>query len=272
MPSLKAIDVATKNVITATPHDSLATVRSLMIKHGVGRIIITEGGKPVGVVTKKDIVRFLSTDDTDRSLVEIPVSEVMSSNLVIIKPELDIRTTASIMLDNNISSLLIVQDERLVGIVTKTDICRYCSDHCVGVFKVKDFMSRNVVYVRPMHSLFRIMNLMVKHDISRVVVIDKDGKPLGIVTLTDLTLFTSSLRPVKHPTFEVIPSTLILTAEDVMTKDLVTVREHEDISKASRIMIDKKISGLPVVNEEERLSGIVTKTDVVKAVACFKEA
>ena len=273
MPHFNALDIATKKVITAAPHESLAVIRNLMINHGVGRIVITtEDNKPIGIVTKRDIVKFLSIDDTDRSLIEIPVSEVMNINLVIIKPSLDVRTTASIMLDNNISSLLIVDKERLVGIITKTDICKYCSEHCKGVFKVKDFMTRNVIYVKPMHSLFRIMNLMVKHNISRVLVLSDDGKPLGIVTLTDLTFYTSSLRPVKHPTFEVIPSSLIMTAEDVMTRNPITINEDEDISKASEIMVKRKISGLPVIDRNERLSGIITKTDIVKAVACFKEA
>ncbi|RLF07865.1 MAG: hypothetical protein DRJ60_01690 [Thermoprotei archaeon] len=272
MPHLNALDIATKNVITGAPHESLAVIRDLMIKHGVGRIVITEDNKPIGIVTKRDIVKFLSIDDTDRSLLEIPVSEVMNINLVIIKPNLDVRTTASIMLDNNISSLLIVDKERLVGIITKTDICRYCSEHCKGVFKVKDFMTRNVIYVKPMHSLFRIMNLMVKHNISRVLVLSDDNKPLGIVTLTDLTFYTSSLRPVKHPTFEVIPSSLIMTAEDIMTRNPITINEDEDISKASEIMVERKISGLPVIDHNERLSGIITKTDIVKAVACFKDA
>ncbi|MEM0317044.1 MAG: CBS domain-containing protein [Candidatus Nezhaarchaeales archaeon] len=262
--------IATKKVITVSPHESLAVVRELMVKHGISRVVIIEGERPVGLVTKKDIIKFLALDDTERSLIEIPVSEVMSGNLVLVRPDLDVRTVANIMLDSDISSLLVVDGEKLLGIVTKTDICRYYAEHCKGVFKVRDFMTPHVIYVKPMHSLFRVMNLMIKHNISRVLVLSDDHKPIGIVTLTDLTFYTSSLRPVKHPTFETIPSSLILTAEDVMTRDPITIREDEDLSKAPELMLEKRISGLPVVNENGRLSGIITKSDVVKAVASFK--
>ena len=272
MTNLKAYDIATKNVITAPPHESLAVVRDLMLKHRVGRIVIVEDNRPIGIVTKRDIVKFLAVDETDRSLIEIPISEVMNPSLIVIKPDLDIRTTASIMLDNGISSLLIVDGGSLMGIVTKTDLCRYCAEHCIGAFKVKDFMTRDVIYVKPMHSLFRIMNLMVKNNISRVLVLDDDRKPIGIVTLTDLTFYTSSLRPVKHPAFEVMPSSLIMTAEDVMTKSPLAINEDEDISRASRLMIERGISGLPVVDREGQVVGIITKTDIVKAIASFKEA
>lgn len=270
MASTPVYAIATKKVITASPHDSLAVVRELMVKNNISRVVITEEEKPIGLVTKKDIIKFLAFDDTERSLIEIPISEVMSRNLVLVKPDLDVRTAANIMIDSDISSLLVVDGERLSGIVTKTDICRYYAEHCKGVFKVRDFMTTRVIYVKPMHSLFRVMNLMIKHNISRVLVLSDDYKPIGVVTLTDLTFYTSSLRPVKHPTFESIPSSLILTAEDVMTRNPITIREDEDLSKAPEIMLEKKISGLPVVNNDGRLSGIVTKSDIIKAVACFK--
>ncbi|MEM4575975.1 MAG: CBS domain-containing protein [Candidatus Nezhaarchaeales archaeon] len=270
MSSTSVYDIASKKVITASPSESLAVVRDLMIKHNISRIVIAEDYRPIGLVTKKDIVKFLAVDDTNRSLIEIPVSEVMSMNLVLVRPDIDVRTAANIMLDNNISSLLLVSGERITGIVTKTDICQYYVDHCRGIFKVKDFMTKDVVHVKPMHSLFRVMNLMIKHNISRIVVLSEDHKPIGVVTVTDLTFYMSTLRPVKHPTFEAIPSSLIITAEDVMTRDPITIKENEDLIVAPQIMLDKKISGLPVVDEDGRLSGIITKSDVVRAIACFR--
>lgn len=267
MSSTPVYDIATKKVITVPPYESLAVVRDLMIRNNISRVVVAEGDKPLGLVTKKDIVKFLAIDNTDRSLLEIPVSEVMSANLVLVKPDVDVRTAANIMLDNDISSLLLVDAERLVGIVTKTDICRHYAERCEGVFKVRDFMTRDVVYVKPKHSLFRAMSLMVKHNISRVLVLDNDGRPIGIVTFTDLTFYASSLRPVKHPAFEAIPSSLILTVEDLMTKNPITVRENDDLCKAPKLMLERGISGLPVVDEEGKLCGIITKSDVVKAVA-----
>jgi CBS domain-containing protein len=267
LSSTPVYDIATKKVITAPPYESLAAVRDLMIRNNISRVVVAEEDRPVGLVTKKDIVKFLAIDNTDRSLLEIPVSEVMSANLVLVKPDVDVRTAANIMLDNDISSLLLVNEERLAGIVTKTDVCRHYAERCEGVFKVRDFMTKNVIYVKPKHSLFRAMNLMVKHDISRVLVLDDGGRPIGVVTLTDLTFYTSSLRPVKHPTFETIPSSLILTVEEVMTKNPVTIREDDDLCVAPRLMLKKGISGLPVVDEEGKLRGIITKSDVVKAVA-----
>jgi CBS domain-containing protein len=82
LSSTPVYDIATKKVITAPPYESLAAVRDLMIRNNISRVVVAEEDRPVGLVTKKDIVKFLAIDNTDRSLLEIPVSEVMSANLV----------------------------------------------------------------------------------------------------------------------------------------------------------------------------------------------
>jgi len=264
-------DIASKSVVTVNPYDSLALVRELMIKHSIGRVVVVDGGRPVGIITKKDVVRFLAADDSDRSLIEIPASEVMSVGLITVKPDVDVKDASKLMLKRGVSSLLVVgEGGGLMGIATKTDVCRYYGEMCRGLFKVRDFMSRDVIYVKPLHSMFRVMNLMVKHNISRVVVVDEEFRPIGIVTSTDLTFYMSSLKPVKHAAFESLPSSIIMTAEDVMTKNPLTIGEDEDLSEASRVMVDRRISGLPVTGVDGRLTGIVTKTDIVKATASIK--
>ena len=116
------------------------------------------------------------------------------------------------------------------------------------------------------------------HKISRLVVVE-NNKPLGIVTIRDLLPVSFLFRREKSPSIlskkvsskyleqQYIPTrvTSMLVAKDVMMKEPITVSDKTDLADAAKIMTRNGISGLPVVNPNNKLVGIVTKTDIVKA-------
>jgi len=168
------------------------------------------------------------------------------------------------MLDNNISSLIVVDGEgKPQGIVTKTDLCRWYSQMCSGYFKAKDAMTQNVATVKPTAFVYHVVDLIIARNIHRVVVA-KDNEPVGVITVSDLSPVSAILRPITL----VSPSAaLLISASDVMTADPLVVKADDDLCEAVRIMLANRISGLPVVNEKCKLTGILTKTDIVKTIA-----
>jgi len=276
-------DIMTKNVITCAPTDTLLEMQKLMMKHRISRVVVIDTQKkPVGIVTQKDIVNFLLADTSKRGIEEIPVKEVMSRNLITAKPTAAIPNIAGTMIKKKISSLVIVGDDgKLKGIVTKADIGYYLASKGAGVNSVRDFMTPNPVTVRPSQSIFLAVPLMSERNISRLVVTDEENRPVGIITLADVTMISSLLKPAKlieekKPVFMrglLFPpkSIQFLTARDFMTGDPVSVNRDADLAEAARLMTRYAVSGLPVIDNAGKLVGIVTKSDLTRAVASLKE-
>ncbi|MGB9730004.1 MAG: HPP family protein [Thermoprotei archaeon] len=113
---------------------------------------------------------------------------------------------------------------------------------------------------------------MINNNISRVVITDANNKPIGIITLADIvrSLPEISFTKLKSMRIPKILRPLILKSimvSTIMSRDLIVIRENADLAEAAQLMITYGISGLPVVNSEDRLVGIITKTDITKAVS-----
>jgi len=204
-----------------------------------------------------------------------------------------LKTCAKLMIDNQISSIVIVDaDGNLKGIFTKSDIANTYAKYYAKKRLIEDYMSKRVFTVDPDETVHVVLLLMANNKVSRVVV-TKDSKPIGIITgrdllpmsiLSDAYFFryqsdnpkeqdTSDERIApptkmqkKYPKY--IPSGIksIFLARDVMTHDPMTVSKDSDLANAARIMSRNNISGIPVVGSTGDLIGIVTKSDIVRAV------
>ncbi len=107
------------------------------------------------------------------------------------------------------------------------------------------------------------LSFMRQHNIRRLPVIDKKGRMAGIVSEKDL-LYASPSPATSLSVYEVGYLLSKLKVDEIMTKKVITVDANAPLEDAARIMIDNKIGGLPVM-ENEQLVGIITETDVFKA-------
>ncbi len=276
---LRAKDVGRKT-ITLEPHRTLDDARNLMKRYNIGRIVVAEGNKPVGIFTEKDVAGFLFREHPARKLSEIRLDEVMTSGLITIAEEGDLDTAARLMLERGISSLIITDSKgSLKGIITKSDLVRAYADHFTGKNHVRDYMTKSVFTVAPDDTTHKVLEIMVTNKISRVVVV-RDQKPAGIVTGRDLLPISALFGPNAHETIReaffsrkvagtIVPPGIsaVFLARDVMKYDPLTITGESDLSDAAQIMVRNRISGLPVVDPSNNLVGIVTKTDVVRALA-----
>jgi CBS domain-containing protein len=122
---MKARDVMTPNPTTRQPEDDLRSLLEVMKKEDVGIVPITEGNgeqKIAGVVTDRDIALFLA--DKDRRPSEIRVSEVMTTDIVSVGPDADIREVSRKMQDAQVRRVLVTEGKRLIGVVSTADLAR----------------------------------------------------------------------------------------------------------------------------------------------------
>ena len=127
---------------------------------------------------------------------------------------------------------------------------------------VRDWMTKDPLTVTPDTPVLEAINLLKQKKFRRLPVV-KDGKLLGLVTDKDL----KDAMPSKATTLSVWEMNYLLsklTVEEVMAKPVITVGADEPLEKAALIMEEKKIGGLPVM-EGDRLVGIITVTDVLRA-------
>lgn len=147
----------------------------------------------------------------------------------------------------------------------------------------RDIMVKDLITVGPDASLKDIAKLMVEHEISGIPVVE-EGKLLGMVTESDLLTRAKNLD---LPTFlpfiggviylesperleRELRKATATTAEEIMTKRLHTVGPDMPLADISTLMVEKKINRLPVV-EDGKLVGLITRSDVVRAVAAEME-
>ncbi len=125
-------DLMTRDVVSAHPDDSLARLRDLMIDRDVRHMPVTEGeGSLVGLVSQRDLLRnhLIEQADVpdfieDALLERLLVRELMTTGVVSIEPESDIREAAQLMIENKYGCLPVVEGGRLVGILTESDFVR----------------------------------------------------------------------------------------------------------------------------------------------------
>ncbi len=128
---------------------------------------------------------------------------------------------------------------------------------------VKDWMSKKVITVDPETALPDAHRLMKINHIRRLPVVDKKEKLLGIVTIGDI----REASPSDATTLSVWELHYLLsklTVGKIMTPDPITVRRDTTIRDAAKLMLDNKIGGLPVVDEENKVVGIITESDIFR--------
>ncbi|MFN3921629.1 MAG: CBS domain-containing protein [Caldimicrobium sp.] len=127
---------------------------------------------------------------------------------------------------------------------------------------VKDWMSEHVITLDENTSILKAIQLLKEHKIRRIPV-TRDNKLVGIITDRDI----KEVAPSKTTTFEVHELYYILSElklKDIMTKDPITVHPDDTVEYAAVLMLENKISGLPVVDNEGHVVGIITQTDIFK--------
>ncbi|USZ72123.1 CBS domain-containing protein [Natronosalvus halobius] len=127
---------------------------------------------------------------------DIFVARLMSSDLITVAPDTLVEDAGQTMLENGISSLVVVDDDgRLEGILTTTDFVTIVAEsYPKAETTVERYMTTDVVTVSPQQPITEVANVMLENGVHHLPVVDQDEGVVGIVTTTDLAGYLTTMR------------------------------------------------------------------------------
>jgi len=258
--------------LTIDIESTIADVAKIMLDKKISRVLVTENEKIISIVTEKDLGFFLLKDKSDRTLQQIPLSELVKPILTI-SQSTKIQECAKIMLENSIGSLGIMSDDKdIVGIITKTDLVKDFAKNHQNENIVGEYMSAHHSWVYSDVLLSKVVSKMLEDKISRVIVRNKEEISIGIITfrhLFNLVMSMGTQRDMIFPkSFESEQGLgKTLHAYEVMNNQIITANYYDDLAIACQLLLDNKINGVGVLSDKGDLIGILSKTDIIKAIA-----
>ncbi len=271
-----------KRIVTVTTNTSLFEAREVLLRHNLKRLVVLDSKKrPVGIITEKDIATTVYALG-DKPIKSVKVGGFMSKNLFSVMKTDTIYDCARLMQKHKISSIIVLnKDKTLAGLVTKTDLASIFLTHATSPLKVSSIMTRKVITAMPGDSLLYVESLLINNRISRIV-IQRNRKPVGIITYRDFVpaklphWISQYADPKEVQNYKMqgfvesrvnqMSHLLHFKAVDIMSTNPITIDADEDVGVAALLMVRNRISGIPVV-KNSKLVGIVTKADIVKAIA-----
>jgi len=242
--------------------------------------------------------------DSDSRALKQPLVQIVTRDPKCVSPETPIHEMISLMVDHHVNIVPVLVDRCLVGIVTSTDILKLfirldkiskiCSkmketeqrrrfvDLLSGnsdevmpaistVLKtVEDIMTEEVVFLEVEDSLAQALEVMQQKKVRHVLVVDGQKKLVGIISDRDILRHLPYLRPgadtFHDRLYEVAPNNVATkqVLGDIIKREVIIVLPSCDFYTAVRMLYEKKISCLPVTDEDKKLVGIVTVTDVMR--------
>ena len=254
--------------------------------------LITRAGMPIRIGLLEQLEEGKLETYMD-SLSGKTAGDIMTKPVVTVEQEKTLPEAVDVMLSHHLKRLPVVDDNGvLVGMLSRVDVfhtvtrertdwdaLRLCNVDVSGVRYVRDIMRRDMHAVQPDTTVEEIIQIIDSSDIQRVVVVDKDDRLLGLISDSDL-LSAFSAHPAGVWDFvvrelhleelgrrhrELVEQIRTKTAAQVMRKDLITVHEDTPVDEAIRLMAEHSIKRLPVVDDDGKFKGMVSRDSVLRA-------
>lgn len=248
---LRIRDIMSREMVTSTPEDTVLSVAKKMSEKNVSCVVVTENETVVGIVTDKDILKGIAGRDTQFH--RLRVGARMSTPVEVVSPTASVFVAGKTMESKGIKRLPVVDGGRLVGIVTQTDITRGLIS-ISPLRSVSDVMSKEVATVDTGATVAEAAQIMTAQGISCLITLHRNAVA-GIITEKDVLRRAVALH--KDP--------MRTQVVDVMSFPLVSVTPSYSVLSAGKKMETMHLHRLVVMADNE-VYGIVTQTDIVRAV------
>ncbi len=253
---LEVGDIMSKDVATVSPGSTVVSAAKIMSSNNISCIVVSENECLSGIVTETDMLKKAVAEGHDFS--NMKVEQIMSSPVRSAACNLSVMEAGKIMESENIRRLVILDEKQPVGIVTQSDLVRVLASYTLSK-EVSEIMTSDVAVVASSENVKAAAEFMASQDISCLVVIDDDSV-VGIFTERDLLkrIVAAKRNPART------------RMKDVMSSPVVTVPSDCSVLSARKLLEKTTIRRLVVV-DDETLRGVLTQTDILKAIKTMLE-
>ena len=274
---MSIIDIS-KKPITIIKNSTISDAIRSLLDTKISRLVVSDHGKHVGIITEKDIGLFLFSETTNQNLDDIPITKIMKP-IEFVNQEITPENSAKIMVEKGISSLAIGESEEVKTIFTKSDLVSYYAENITDEKKVVDFMTHEYEFTHTAAPLYKVVRKMLEKKISRLIVKNQNEEPVGIISFRDLFRISVELGGDDEDSEFTISNQIrkgflskegfgnISLARDVMTEGLITIKFNQSLTDACQLILENNVSGLIVLDGNKSIAGIISKTDIVEALA-----
>jgi CBS domain-containing protein len=270
--------IATRDVISVPPTQSIIAAVEQMTKCGFRRLPVTDAGTRQlrGIITSGDVINFMGGGDKHQlvnvrhggnllAAVNESVRTIMTQQIETLPHDARIQDAVEVIIRKKIGGLPIIDKEGvLTGIVTERDVLRVLGAQR-STLNVEDVMSSSLRVTTPDCPIATVARDMTKYRFRRLPVVSDDVL-FGIVTATDIMRYLGSREIFSRLTTGNVMEVTGLAVRTLINGDLFTTTPEKNINEAAREMLNKNIGALPVI-EDSRLIGLVTEFDLVRAFA-----
>jgi CBS domain-containing protein len=119
-------DIMTKAVVSVDAATTISDAAKMMEDTGVGSIVVLDNNLPVGIVTDRDFTIKITAHSYP---IDTPIRRIMSSPLISIDPNSDLWVASDLMSTRNVKKLPVIDDDKVVGMLTSSDLVKHIADH-----------------------------------------------------------------------------------------------------------------------------------------------
>jgi len=264
-------EIATEDYVEVDVDTRLGKVRSRFTKDNPKGIIVTRDGEYAGVLSERELLQSHVEDDAKvRALVK-PSRNAPAPK---VRRHEDVRETARVLVEGGVKVAPVFEGDNLWGIVTVDAIMEAVLDN-LDALTVYQIYTRDPIVIEENGTLGQAINLLRENGISRLPVVNDEDLLTGVLTTHDLTnvvvrtdkQMTTGNRAGESDRMLDIP------VYDIMTSPVRTTTAEETVEDAVRTMLKHDLGGLVVVPQgnDEIVEGVVTKTDVLRALTFTEE-
>lgn len=230
--------------------ESLSSVVKTIISSRHRRIpVVDKNSNFVGILTYMDIIGAMLRGTSKNT----KNSSFMVRKTILCDPVESIGLVLQKMKISQRGGFPIVKNTKLVGTVSERDFIKLIHRKYLSV-PVHELMTHRPFFLKPETTIRDCMKAMINTHYRRFPVISRN-EIVGIVTGIDV------LRYLNESDYT--PTYLNKSIEHIMSTPVIFVNQHDDVSDAVKLIIENEIGGLPVINEENMLKGIITERDII---------
>lgn len=259
-------EIASREYAEVDVDDRLGKIRSIFEHENPKGIIVSKEGTYEGVLTERQILQSHVNDDAK--------ADALMRSAPRVERTAGVREVSRMMVEGDTKVAPVFEADRLWGIITVDAIMEEVLEN-LDALTVEQISSNDVVTVSADTTIGQAINLLRENGISRLPVVNEEELLTGILTTYDLSdvIIRDMDKPTRGDRAGDLDRMLDLPVYDAMNSPVETVTQETTVQEAVAKMLDNDYAGLVVTpaDDDRVIAGVITKTDVLRALSYTEE-